>query len=305
MHNIVENSTIEELWKKVIVECKDKVLENVLLNGEFSIDEINSRFIELHQTDALKWQKKNKPDDLIINHGEYIHKGHGANLGIDFIIKELKLKNYGNRACYSLINMDDIIDSGDKVIPSFMILQFSFAKESKDKLLVSAYFRALEVKKFLPINLTEICLNIQKISKQFPNIKKFELNIFAFRAQYIEDFNCLKHSKLDNLKATKMVTLLIKDKTYIIEALKDKQRIVESVITKTGIENLKEAVEAIDEEDLKDKINLQNQINIILSIMDNIITIRENTSIQNQITKETEKLKEELGKLIRLMEVGQ
>lgn len=303
MHIISESESIEGLWKKSIIECKEKVLENVILNGEFDINEINSNFIKIHQEEASMWQNKEKPDELIINHGEYIYKGNSEKLGVEFIIQELKNKKCGNRACYSLINMHDIINSGDEAIPSFMILQFSFSKEDNNKLLVSAYFRALEVKEFLPINLSEICLNIEKIKQSFPNIKKFELSIFIFRAQYIEGFNCLRHSKLDILKAATMVKYLMKDKAQVIEALKDKHRVVESVITTKGIENLMEAIDNVDEEDLHNKRNIQDQISNILNIMNKIKTMRESTSIQTQIDIETENLQKELGTLIELMEV--
>lgn len=302
MQTIIENRSIEDLWKKSISECKQKVLENVILNGEFNIEEIDSNFIKLKKKEASMWQNKEKPNELIINHGEYIYKGDASNLGIEFIIQELKKKTYGNRACYSLINMEDIINSGDEAIPSFMVLQFSFSKEDKDKLIVSAYFRALEVKEFLPINLAEICLNIEKIKQNFPNIKKFELTIFIFRAQYIEGFNCLRHSKLDILKATTMVKYLFTDKKQIVEALRDKYRVVESVIITRGIENLMEAVETVDEDVLHNKTNIQNQLSHILSIMNEIRTMRENTSIQEQIDIKTDDLQKELSILIEFME---
>lgn len=302
MHLIEDKISIESLWKKALTDCKSNVLENVILNGEFEINEIYSDFINLHRNDALNWQKQEKPEELIINHGEYINKGIIKGTGIDFIVSELRNKNCGNRACYSLINMEDIVDSGDQAIPSFMVLQFSFSKENKDKLLVSAYFRALEIKEFLPINLSEICINIETIKHQFPNIKIFELNIFAFRAQYIEGFNCLKHSTLDILKASLMVKYLIKDKQKIIEALKDKQRCIESIVTVNGIENLMEAINTIDEEDLPNRSCIKQQVQTILEKMKNIRIMRESTSIQEQINEESVQLKNELNKLIKLME---
>lgn len=305
MQTIIENKSLEDLWKKSISECEQKVLENVVLNGEFDIEEINSRFIQLHKEEACMWQSKKKPDELIINHGEYINKGNASNLGIKFIIQELKKKTSGNRACYSLINMEDIVNSGDKAIPSFMVLQFSFATEDKDKLIVSAYFRALEVKEFLPINLAEICLNIEEIKQNFPNIKTFELTIFIFRAQYIENFYCLRHSKLDTLKASTMVKYLLKDKKQIIDALRDKYRVVESVIITRGIENLIEAVGEVDEVDLHNRAKIKNQLSRILSIMSEIRTMRENTSIQEEIDKKTEHLNNELHTLIKFMEEKQ
>lgn len=301
---IINETNIERLWIKTLDECRNNVLENVILSGEFDIDEINSEFIKMNKEIATKWQLPVKPAELLINHGEYINKGGKVEqeTGINFIIKELKKKNFGNRACYSLINMEDIVESGDNAIPSFMVLQFSFSKEDTNKLLVTAYFRALEVKEFLPINLTEICYNIERIKDNFPYLKKFELNIFAFRAQYIEDFNCLRHSELDIMKATTMVKYLMKDKSKIIQALKDKQRMVESVIINKGIINLYSALEEFDMEDLPNKKEIEHSIKIILDKMDKISIMRSSTSIHENIEKETKELKEFLNDLIKLME---
>lgn len=53
MQTIIENRSIEDLWKKSISECKQKVLENVILNGEFNIEEIDSNFIKLKKKKLL------------------------------------------------------------------------------------------------------------------------------------------------------------------------------------------------------------------------------------------------------------
>lgn len=308
MRIIEINDSIECLWSSVVKACKADAkytLENVIINGSFNIDEINSNFINIHKEEAEKWRRVTKPEDLIINHGEYINKGRGnykEELGINFIIKELKNKNCGNRACYSLINMEDIVGSGDQAIPSFMILQFSFSNYDSERLLVSAYFRALEVNEFLPINLAEICLNISEIKEKFPNIKIFELNLFAFRAQYIKDFNCLRQSKLDILKSTDMVKYFMKDTSKIIEALKDKNMMIESVIITKGIKNLMEAIESVDDEDLNNKDNIKRKLAEVFEAMESIKKMRENTSIQDAIKKETDELKDNIKELIKLME---
>lgn len=297
---IIEDTVIEGLWRKTVEKCKEKTIENMLLHGVFDITEIDTAFIQLHKDSAKKWQEKEKPKELIINHGAYINKGKSDLCGIDFILNELKNKPCGNRACYSLINMEDIVGSGDTAIPSFMVLQFSFSQDDNNKLLVSAYFRALEVKAFLPINLSEICLNVKKVKEIFPNITKFELNMFVFRAQYIEEFNCLTHSKLDTLTAAEMVYQLMTDKKLIVDTLKDKQRKTESIITITGMKNLLESIDIV--QDLKYKDDIRLKINSILDLMESIKKMRENTSLQHQIEKETIEVKEELKKLIQIME---
>ena len=99
-----------------------------------------------------------------------------------------------------------------------------------------------------------------------------------------------------------MVKYLFTDKKQIVEALRDKYRVVESVIITRGIENLMEAVETVDEDVLHNKTNIQNQLSHILSIMNEIRTMRENTSIQEQIDIKTDDLQKELSILIEFME---
>jgi hypothetical protein len=305
---IINGNSLEQLWNNVVEECKksnEKVSENVILNGEFEIKEIESDFIKLHTDKAKEWQNNERPKELIINHGEYINKGNkqSAEKGINYILDKLNNNNYSNRSCYSLINMEDIVDSRDDIIPSFMILQFSFSNENANTLLVSAYFRALEVQNFLPINLAEICINIKSIKSKFPRIKNFELNVFIFRAQYIENFYCLRHSKLDSLGLIEIYQSLIGDKEVIINALKDKKNIIESVITDTGIKNLKEAISSIKKEDeLKDMESIKVTIDDIIEIMAQIKDMRKSTSIQNNIEEDTSNLKCEFEKLIVSLE---
>ena len=63
-----------------------------------------------------------------------------------------------------------------------------------------------------------------------------------------------------------------------------------------------EAVETVDEDVLHNKTNIQNQLSHILSIMNEIRTMRENTSIQEQIDIKTDDLQKELSILIEFME---
>lgn len=304
----ISGKSLEELCKEAINECKnsnEKVIENVILNGEFEIAEIESSFIKMHTDVAEKWQDSKRPKELLINHGEYIYKGEqpSEKKGINFILNELKTKEHGNRACYSLVNMEDIVKSGDDALPSFMVLQFSFSRENSDTLLVSAYFRALEVKNFLPINLAEICLNIKSIKSKIIRIKRFELNIFAFRAQYIENYNCLRQSKLDILNSVEMYKSLISDKKLIIDALKDKKNMVESVIIDVGIRNLKEAIKEIDETILKNVESIKATIDDISEEIAQIEKMRTTTSIQNDMKKETNMLKDKFEDLISFLEL--
>ncbi|MEC0313654.1 hypothetical protein P8797_11505 [Bacillus subtilis] len=106
---------------------------------------------------ARDYHQEEKPSRLYLSHGQY-YKGPD---GIKYIINELNNKSDGNRAVLSLINQADIVGSGDNPIPSFMVMQFS--RENQKDLYVTTYFRALEVSKFLRINLEEFRLIFQLI----------------------------------------------------------------------------------------------------------------------------------------------
>lgn len=165
---ILEAKTLSELASKACDLCKDSVCANLIMHGDFSYDEVNSGIIKSHESIAKEWQDITKPDHLHINHGEFIHKYGDA---YEFISQELIKKRDSNRAVISMINMKNIIDSGDEPIPSFMLLQFGFSNDNFTKLFVTAYFRALEVSRFLPINLAEIAMFIKKLKIKLPFIK--------------------------------------------------------------------------------------------------------------------------------------
>ena len=129
------------------------------------------------------------------------------------MIKELKNKEDSNRAVISLIDSKKIIGTGDKPIPSFLILQFSF-ENSKRKLICAAYYRALEVSRFLPINIAEICLIIDQLQSAFGGIEEFQLTIHAFLAKIIPNFNCLKVAEIDLEKNRGLISAAFYNKDY-------------------------------------------------------------------------------------------
>ena len=197
--------SIDQITRNAVVQCKNSnPAHNLLLQHEFAAGLLDEH-LPLHIEElAAKWQDKKTPRDLHINHGAFIHK-HGD--GIIHIVEELRLKGDSNRALWSLISMDDIVGSGDVALPSFLILQFALLKET---LLCTAYFRALEVARFLPINLGEIFLVMRRIRNAFPQIKRVKLTIHAFRAYVSENFDCLTVSSLDLQKPGRIAARLQK-----------------------------------------------------------------------------------------------
>ena len=237
----IEANSLSELARKAVNKCKEKPVTNLILYGIFPYEEVNSEFVKMNDEIAAKWQNPSKPNDLFINHGEYIHK-YGD--GKKFLVDELRRKKDSNRACLSLINMEDIINSSDDPIPSFLILQFGFPEGASNKILVTAYFRALEVSQFLQINLAEISQNIRFLKGKFPSIKYFELTLIAFRAHFISQFHCLKKTSIDIADPIDIaIAVDHKELPQLREWLDSKIVVSESVICTDGLEVLYIALE--------------------------------------------------------------
>lgn len=125
---------------------------------------------------AEEWICFEKPKNLIFNHGQYITEA-----GFNHIIQEINAKPNSNRALYSLLNYNEICNKGDHPIPSFLIFQVTI----EDNILyATAYFRALEIENFLPVNLQEIKLNLQKIFSEcnLNYVNTINLALYVFNA---------------------------------------------------------------------------------------------------------------------------
>lgn len=123
--------------------------------------------------EATQWRQKAPALDMYFSHGEYYGDG------IQHIIEELKAKPTSNRALYSLLAQVNISGSGDDPIPSFLTFQCSIEGGT---LYCTASFRALEVSRFLKVNLEEIRQNLVEICKELPAVETVHLHIFAFHA---------------------------------------------------------------------------------------------------------------------------
>ena len=106
--------------------------------------------------------------------------------------------------------------------------------------------RAVEVCKFLPINICEIYLIITKLKELYIQyIEHISINIISFRAQSIPDYDCFKKSDLDRLGEAKLTSLLYKNNiTEIIKILKANSNTKESITRLIGVKNLYEAYKA-------------------------------------------------------------
>ena len=159
--------------------------------------------------------------------------------GVDNIISELKEKPSSNRALYSLINQETIMNSGDDPIPSFMLFQCVL---ERGVLYCNVYLRALEVSKFLRINLEEIRINIERISNSSLSFDSVRLVIFACRAHHAPNFNPLEKPKLDLLSQYQMLTMLKHDRSELARVL-EQMAGVQTVIKSKSLRDLYEIVD--------------------------------------------------------------
>lgn len=203
---------IIELADSFIAKGNADYVLNYSLKVKFNIDLVKN--VQLHDVSELaeKYQAYECPKELYINHGSYI-----SEKGVDHVINELSTKHNSNRAVISLINQCDILDSGDEPRPSFMILQFTIKDQS---LYVTTYFRALEVTKFLRINLEEIRLIVNRIYGKIRTINWVKLNVFAFRAYKNKNINPLIKPEIECLEGIDIFIILQKDPIRLSELLK-------------------------------------------------------------------------------------
>ena len=292
--NITSFEEIIKLSKSEIVSDEYKMNFNIKV--EFDIDLIENSLNDVHDL-AVDFQNPKCPDNLHMNHGEHIHK---KNDGIQNIIDELKNKKNSNRAIISLINQEDIVGSGDNPIPSFMILQFSI--ENNNTLYLTLYFRALEVSKFLRINIEEIRIIIENIKTEIVNIDKVFLNIIAFRAYVEEDINPLQRAELDLLISKKIFGILKKEPKELIKLLEEKK----TSSTIIEYKSYQDIIEWMEDTDSADDIHkgimkpiIKKLFKDIVEISIEIEDIRTKSSHSHDINSKQCNYKDKLDELIK------
>lgn len=264
---------------------------NLLLAYELPTQAIVEHPLLDVQETAKQWAADVCPDNLYFNHGQYKVGG------VDNIINELKEKPSSNRAIYSLIDQSTIMDSGDKPIPSFMIFQSIL---DDNTLYCNVYLRALEVSKFLRINLEEIRLNINKISQSTLRFSKVRLVILACRAHHVPNFNPLEKPKLDLMSQYQIMKMMNDNRQDFIRNLR-KMSEVHTVLSSQSIKHILELVEG--EWPGENKSRLVSLLKETISSVDELIELRKQhshdtrvSSLGSEISQKLSTLAEEFSK---------
>ncbi|MGO4773601.1 hypothetical protein ACEN2I_18240 [Flavobacterium sp. W22_SRS_FK3] len=296
------NDPIDQLWFMALEECNTKgKIKNLIISGTFPITELDNTFILDNKELAELWQQPSRPTQLKFNHGEYLNKKNKS--AVNYLIEELKIKSDSNRACWSLIDMESLIDSGDTPIPSFLVLQAGIS-DDYSTLSITCYYRALEIKKFLPINLAEICLIASQINNSFGyKFRNIEITIHAFNAYIKDNFTCLNRARLDTFSEAEIATKIavVGDGTKWLRGMLDeKMDHLESNIEITGINNLISSIKLYIQENnttvySKDFLN---HLEIVASSIEKFNNIVKNSSYAANSTEQYKIVKSNIAKAI-------
>ncbi|WP_285425269.1 hypothetical protein [Pseudomonas sp. efr-133-TYG-103a] len=242
---------------------------NYVMPFSITIGVIKEKPLKDVTDEARLWAMKNRPEELHINHGEFIGDG------LDQMISQLSNNKTSNRALISLIDQKVIANSGDNPIPSFMLLQCNI---HEDTLYCTAYFRALEVTTFLRVNLEEIRLKIVAIHDSLQNFKNIKLTIFAFRAYSNKNINTLKIPIIDRLSEAKIFSTLSKNPKEISDLLKEKRKDSTVVVT-TSLERIISCLEELDDGAVA--FNRKLALSTTRTILEIAIDLKEKRSINS------------------------
>lgn len=298
-------SKFNDLYKELI---KDIKLYGCINNFHLNLNTTTEDFFQdieenfgAYIEKAKEWLQPDCPKYLHYNHAQYINKS--SKTGVDYIVEELTNKATSSRAILPLINVIDVFDSGDYFLPSLDILQFGFDREEKDELFITVYFRALEVNHFLKINICEIYEIAKCISSKIRSIKKINLNIIAFRAQYKELFGCFKKAEIDAIKPADItINVACKDIETIINYLEEKNSLPETVIIDSGVKNLVNAIDTYNQlkNDNYYNTELVYELTSLVGKFAQLKELRKQTSIQEEIKSKEEELREQMQKTIEI-----
>ena len=244
---------------------------------------------------AENWLLPVVPDNLYYNHGCYMKSGDME--GIDYVIRELKRKESSSRAVIPLINFKDVVESGDSFLPSFNFLQFGFFTQKETGFYANLYLRDVVVNNFLYINIYELYLIIEKIFAGLGKENKTAicLNIYAFRAQYKEEFGCFKKAQLDIMTEAEL-TMAVQGKKceFLKKLIIEKINLHETIIQNEGFVHLRNAFKAFNKFEVNNKIIVD-----IIDKLESVIYKQEEIKKLRHITNNTDMRENELNTQIK------
>lgn len=252
---------------------------------------------------AEMWEADQVPQELYFNHGSYFYVDGRS--GIDYVTEQLKNKPTSNRIVLPTYNMKTVIESlGDKAyLPSLESIQFG--KRNADTLAVHMQLRALEVCRFLKINVCEIDYILSQLRKKGVEFEKVDIVISAFQVQKREKFNCFLKAQIDTMPTTQLCAKVMSgDIACLCSLLKEKQDGMETITKKNGLNNLYEAMQESNEaKGLKIyPTDLLEKMKRLLGVYEQLDSIHQTKSVREESEKECEQtICTLLGEIIQLL----
>jgi hypothetical protein len=162
--SITKMSEIQQHFLSALSQTEGDVSFNVVLSFRFRQQCVRNDADLPRIGEARQWQELEPNEFLYFTHGQYANRDKSLtphrDLSLDHIAKELGRKPTTRRALFSLLHTGDIVDTGDKPIPSLVLLQCSLVH---NELIATTYFRALEARHFLQINIAEFSIQTRRI----------------------------------------------------------------------------------------------------------------------------------------------
>lgn len=298
---------LKDIYDEIKLDIvKTQMIQNFHMKAQLTLPEFERQIYE-HFSDtietATKWQNKELSDDMYYNHRQYMTID--GKDGIDFVINELNAKSTSSRAIIPLIDFKMVIDSGDRYLPSFNVIQFGFNDEERTTLIVTLYLRALEVNYFLKINLCELYLMSKEIAKAIRSVRNVDINIHAFRAQYKEKFGCFAKAKIDLLSSAMLMRLISEGNNHdLVCMLREKVDFCETIVNKAGIIELRKAFEAMQDKLISEE-EIFSSLEEIEKAMDELEMERRKTSNYHVIKEKETNVQQSFNALISLIERGE
>ena len=118
-------SEIQQHFLSALSQTEEEVSFNVVLSFRFQQQCVRNDTDLPGIGEAMQWQELEPNEYLYFTHGQYANRDKNLTprpgLALEHIVKELDRKPTTRRALFSLLHTGDIVDTGDKPIPSLVL----------------------------------------------------------------------------------------------------------------------------------------------------------------------------------------
>lgn len=259
-YNYVDNSA-SSLYRKVLLNAEENsLLPNLRLQIQSSYTDFEKDIVNNFSTykdDATEWQSEVSVDKLEYTHGQQMNTTNIT--WYEFVTNLLRQNPTTKRAIIPLIDKEKaFLAKDDQYLVSLDVIQLGFSSNQYKTLYITVYFRALEVRHFLPINLYEIYIIAKKLKSEFPSIENVNICLFTYRAEAKQNYSCFKKTGLDLISESEICKLYsTNDYSTLISHLEEKRNSGDTVIDISWLQRLINATKQFCVSDIVDELIAQ------------------------------------------------